>query len=84
MYDGAGAMAGRAKGVAARIQNQYPKAIYTHCTAHHLNLCIAKCCSIQEISNIMDVADSVVRFFKYSLNCQRYFEECIDAEFKLS
>ena len=75
--------AGSAKGVATRIHNQYPKAIYTHCAAHHLNLCIVKCCSIQEISNMMDVADSVVRF-KYSPKHQQYFEEYIDAEFNTS
>jgi len=30
---------------------------------------------------MMDVADSVVKFFKYSPKRQQYFEECIDAEF---
>ena len=80
-YDGAGAMAGSAKGVATHIQNQYPKAIYTHFAVHRLNLCIVKCCSIQEISNKMDVADSVVRFCKYSQKCQQYFEAYTDAEF---
>ena len=30
-YDGAGAMAGRVRGVAARIMADYPKAVYTHC-----------------------------------------------------
>ena len=80
VYDGAGAMAGRAKGVAARIQNQYPKAIYTHCAAHHLNLCIVKCCSIQEKLAILWMLQIVLKDSK----CQQYFEECIDAEFKLS
>jgi len=36
---------------------------------------------MREISNMMDVADSVVKFFKYSPKHQQYFEECIDAEF---
>ena len=56
-YDGAGAMAGSAEGVATHIQNQYPKVIYIHCAAHRLNLCIVKCCSILEISNMMDVTE---------------------------
>ena len=64
-YDGVGAMAGSTKGVAVRIQSQYPKVIY-NCAACHLNLCIVKCHSIWEISNMMDVANSVVKFFKYS------------------
>ena len=38
-YDGAGAMAGKTKEVAARITALYPKAQHTHCAAHHrLNL----------------------------------------------
>ena len=80
-YDGAGAMAGCSKGVATRIQDKYPKALYIHCAVHRLNLCIVKCCSIREISNMMGTADSVVRYFKYSPKRQLYFEECIDAEF---
>jgi len=36
-FDGAGAMAGRTKGVAARITSLHPRALYTHCAAHRLN-----------------------------------------------
>ena len=39
-YDGAGAMAGKRKGAAARITDLHPKALYTHCVAHALNLCV--------------------------------------------
>ena len=74
-------MAGCSKGVATRIQDKFPKALYIHCAAHRLNLCVVKCCSIREISNLMGTADSVVRYFKYSPKCQQCFEECIDAEF---
>lgn len=49
-YDGAGAMSGCTKGVAVRISTQYPKALYTHCAAHRLNLCVVKCCSIREVT----------------------------------
>ena len=80
-YDGAGAMAGCSRGVATRIQSKFPKALYTHCAAHRLNLCVVKCCSIREVNNMMGTADSIVRYFKYSPKRQQYFEECIDAEF---
>ena len=63
-FDGAGAMAGRSKGAAARITSLYPKAVYTHCAAHRLNLCVVKCCDIREVSNMMQTADAVARFFK--------------------
>ena len=35
-------MAGRSKGVATKITGPYPKALYTHCAAHWLNLCVVK------------------------------------------
>ena len=62
-YDGTGAMAGKRRGAAACIADQYPKALYTHCAAHVLNLCVVKCCSILEIRNTMDIADSICRSF---------------------
>ena len=44
VFDGPGAMAGRSKRVAARITALFPKAVFTHCAAHRLNLCAVKCC----------------------------------------
>ena len=81
-YDEAGAMAGCSKGVATCIQDIFSKAFYTHYAAHHLNFCVMKCCSICEISNMTSIVDSVVRYFKYSLQPQQYFKEYIDVKFK--
>ena len=39
-YDGAGNMAGKCRGAAACIQSACPKAVYIHCAAHTLNLCV--------------------------------------------
>ena len=38
-YDGAGAMAGKVRGVAAGIASDYPDAHYTHCASHQLSDC---------------------------------------------
>ena len=51
-YDGAGVMSGKPKGVGAQITRQYPKALYTHCAAHRLNLCVVKCCSLKDVTNM--------------------------------
>lgn len=67
-YDGAGAMAGCSKGVATRINDKFPKALYIHCAAHRLNLCVVKCCSICEVNNMMGTADSVTRYLNIHLN----------------
>ena len=37
-------------------------AIYTHCAAHRLNLCVVKCCSLREVNSMMQTADSVALF----------------------
>ena len=77
-YDGAGAMAGKSKGVAFRILSKYPKALYVHCAAHRLNLCVMKCCSIWEVSNMMQTADKISRFFSNSPKRQLALEKWID------
>ena len=78
-YDGAGAMAGKSKGAASYITTKQPKALYTHCASHRLNLCVMKCCSIREISNMMESADKISRFFnnspKRQLALQRWIDE---------
>ena len=76
-YDGAGSMAGKHKGAASRISEQHPKATYTHCAAHVLNLCVVKCCSILEVRNAMDTADCICRFFNNSPKRQSALEEFI-------
>ena len=79
-YDGAGAMSGATKGVAARILEKCPKAQFTHCAAHRLNLCVVKCCTIHEVSNAMDCADGGVWFFNNSRKRQLFFETCVQDE----
>ena len=76
-YDGAGAMSGLSKGVAARITSKYPKALYTHWASHCLNLCVVKCCSVKEINSMMQTADSVSQFFSNSPKRQLALEKCI-------
>lgn len=51
-------MAGKSRGAAARIQEAFPKTVYTHCAAHALNLCV-ECCSVAEIRNMMNTVESI-------------------------
>lgn len=71
-------MAGHTKGVAACIRAEYPKASYSHCASHRLNLCIVKCCNIREVNNMIQTADSISRFFKHSPKRQLALERWID------
>ena len=65
-YDGAGAMAGRVSGVAARIREQCPLAFYVHCFSHKLNLVIVNTCQVQSVRNAMGVISKIAFFFENS------------------
>jgi hypothetical protein len=77
-YDGTGAMAGRVWGVSTRILSVYPKALYTHCTSHILNLCVVKSLDLQIVKNMMGLADSIAGFFKKSPKRQIALEMVIN------
>ena len=65
-YDGAGNMAGKYHGAAAIIQSSFPKAVYVHCAAHTLNLCVVAACSIQCVKNMMSNMVEICQFFSNS------------------
>ena len=71
-------------GAAVCIQEAFPKAMYTHCAAHTLNPCVVKCCSVAEIRNMMDTAESICRFFsnspKRQLALERWINETSEGE----
>ena len=77
-YDGAGSMAGRLNGCAARFQREIPEAVYYHCASHQLNLTLSKTSNIKEIQLMLNALTSVGLFFKYSPKCQRQLEKSID------
>ena len=65
-FDGASNMAGKHSGAAARIQSTCPKAVYVHCAAHTLNLCVVAACSIQSVKNMMSTMVEIWLFFSNS------------------
>ena len=83
-YNGAGSMAGKRRGVAARIMNKYPKALHTHCASHILNLCIAEATSIMDVRNMMNAAGCVARFFNNSPKRQLAFGKLVDEQYEIT
>ena len=83
-YDGAGNMAGKLSGVAARIQGIYDKAIYVHCNSHILNLCIASSCKVKIVRDMMDNVRNVSNFFndspKRTLVLKKHINENVPSE----
>ena len=60
-------MAGRRIGVATKIKEVEPRALYIHCMGHSLNLAVQVTCrSVTVISEAMDTALELSKIFKYS------------------
>ena len=74
-YDGTSVMSGHINGVQARVRRVNPKAVYIHCRAHGLNLCIAHASKLPIVRNIMDTMQAVSLAFKFSAKCLFVFEE---------
>ncbi|XP_014675618.1 PREDICTED: 52 kDa repressor of the inhibitor of the protein kinase-like [Priapulus caudatus] len=62
-YDGAGNMSGHTNGAAALIQKDHPKALYFHCAAHQLNLCVAKSTESTYVRNMIGTIEKIGCFF---------------------
>lgn len=65
-YDGAGNIAGKYSGIATQIQTLHEKACHVHCNSHVLNICMASCCQIPLIRDMMDDVHSVSNVFNNS------------------
>lgn len=75
-YDGAANMRGSYNGVASRILRDSPVAMYIHCRAHVLNLCIVSCCTgVTSIRNTFHVLQSLYNFIEKSPKRHGIFEK---------
>ncbi|KAF0714306.1 zinc finger MYM-type protein 1-like [Aphis craccivora] len=66
-YDGASVMSGHQNGVQAIFQTEVPKALYTHCYNHRLNLVIVDVCkNIPEIEQFITLLQQLYNFVSRS------------------
>jgi hypothetical protein len=77
-YDGAACMSSEAVGVQGRITRISPRALYTHCKSHVLNLSIASSCKDPPIRNMIDQVNETFLFFDNSGKRQRFFEHVLE------
>ena len=73
-YDGAAVMSGHLRGVASLYKEEEPAALYGHCLAHSLNLCLqdaSQFCSLvrDSLELVMEIA-----VFPLGLNSNRVVE----------
>ena len=82
-YDGAANMAGWLSGVATRIQDDEPKALFVHCTAHSVNLCMQECGKQSKvIRDALSLVNEICNFIKLSpkrLSLFEHLQECNSA-----
>lgn len=74
-YDGSSNMAGKFKGVQARIKEKQALAIYMHCASHKLNLAISKACSLRSIRNAVGVMKEVINAIRESAKRMNWMRE---------
>lgn len=66
-YDGASNMSGAKKGVAANITKQEPRAIYTHCYGHAINLAVGDTVKRSKVMrDSLDTVFEMSKIIKYS------------------
>jgi len=69
-------MSGVRNGVASKIAAVEPRAVYIHCTSHHLNLALQD--SVHHVTIIRDALDvtrEMINFIRCSPKCSHIFDE---------
>ena len=74
-YDGAGAVAGKNQGLSAHVLRVNPKALYTHCSCHHLNLAVVASFGQQRVRNLMTNIKEISYSFNLSVLGKNCFED---------
>jgi len=78
-YDGAAAMRGIRSGVAKRILDEEPRAVYTHCYGHSINLAMNDSIkSSKPVKNSLEVTHEITKLIKYSPRREGIFEDLKD------
>lgn len=74
-YDGAASMRGAYKGVQSRIKEENPLALYVHCNAHILNLCLADLSKqVSHVRNVFGTLSALHNFINASSKRQAVFD----------
>lgn len=71
-YDGASVMSGVFSGVQKRVRDIVPHAVYIHCHAHRLNLCLVQ--TIQNNTVVVNFFDTIQSLYKYLMNGHTRYE----------
>jgi hypothetical protein len=68
-------MSGIHNGVQAIIKNEFPKAVFVHCSSHRLNLVINDLNKLQHVQNCAGSIRSIIKFFRLSPKRRKIIEK---------
>ncbi|XP_053395723.1 zinc finger MYM-type protein 1-like [Mercenaria mercenaria] len=75
-YDGASNMSGAKKGVATQLSSREPRAVYTHCYGHALNLAVGDTVKRSKVMrDALDTVNEMSKLIKYSPKRDSKLEE---------
>ena len=75
-YDGASTMRGARSGVAKRILDEEPRAVYTHCYGHSINLAASDAVKQTKLMrDALDMTHEITKLIKYSPRREAVFRE---------
>lgn len=75
-YDGASTMRGAKSGVAKIIKDEEPRALYTHCYGHSINLAVNDAIKqLRPIKGALETAYEITKLIKYSPRREGIFEQ---------
>ncbi len=75
-YDGASTMSGARSGVAKLIMDEEPRAVYTHCYGHSINLAVNDAIKHSKvILNALDTTHELTKLIKFSPRREEIFRE---------
>ena len=77
-YDGASAMRGIRTGVAKQIYDEEPRALYTHCYGHSINLAVNDASELsKQLKMALEVTHEITKLIKYSPRREEIFKKCV-------
>ena len=77
-YDGAASVSGKGRGLAVYFTRDNPKALYTHCSSHRLNLAVVASCSLQQVRNVMQQIKEITYFINGSVRRTKCLQKNIE------
>ena len=79
-YDGASTMSGSRSGVAKLVMDIEPRALYTHCYGHSINLAVSDAIKLSKpVKSALETTHEITKLIKYSPRREEIFRRLKDA-----